>query len=97
VPGRAIAIETAATNVTCNALCPGVLPTPAIKSKIAATAARDGLSANDVTNDYLTARQPSGRFIAAESVGAMAVLLCGPAGQDVTGAALPIDGGWAIA
>src|SRR6185312_12592117 len=31
---RAIAIETAATNITCNALCPGVLPTPAIQSKI---------------------------------------------------------------
>ena len=94
---RAIAIETAATNITCNALCPGVLPTPAIKSKIAAAAARDGLSVDDVTRDYLAARQPSGRFIATESVGAMAVLLCSPAGQDITGAALPIDGGWAAA
>lgn len=94
---RAIAVETAATNITCNALCPGTLPTPAIQSKIAAAATRDGQSVEAATREYLASRQPSGRFIATESVGAMAVLLCGPAGQDITGAALPIDGGWAVA
>jgi 3-hydroxybutyrate dehydrogenase len=94
---RAIAIETAGTNITCNALCPGVLPTPAIRSKIASSAARDGRSIDEATRDYLAARQPSGRFVATEGVGAMAAFLCGPAGRDITGAALPIDGGWSIA
>jgi len=94
---RAIAIETAATNITCNALCPGVLPTPAIQSKIAADAAGDGRSVGQATRDYLAARQPSGRFVATEGVGALAVLLCTPTARDITGAALPIDGGWSIA
>jgi 3-hydroxybutyrate dehydrogenase len=94
---RAIAIETATTNVTCNALCPGTLPTPAIQSKIAIAAARDGRSVDEATREYLATRQPSGRFIATEGVGAMIVFLCGPAGRDITGAALPIDGGWSIA
>ncbi|HLZ05299.1 MAG TPA: SDR family oxidoreductase [Bradyrhizobium sp.] len=94
---RAIAIETAATNITCNALCPGVLPTSAIKSKIAAGAAREGRAVDEATRDYLAARQPSGRFVATEGVGAMAVYLCSEAARDITGAALPIDGGWSIA
>ena len=94
---RAIAIETAATNITCNALCPGTLPTPAIQSKIATAAAQDGRSIDEATRKYLATRQPSGRFVATEGVGAMTVFLCGPAGRDITGAALPIDGGWSIA
>lgn len=94
---RAIAIETAQTNITCNALCPGTLPTPAIRSRIAASAARDGRPIEEATRDFLAARQPSGRFIAAEGVAALAVFLCTPAARDITGAALPIDGGWAIA
>jgi 3-hydroxybutyrate dehydrogenase len=94
---RAIAIETVATNITCNALCPGVVSTPAIRSKIAAGAARDGRSVEEATRDYLAARQPSGRFVATEGIGALAVFLCTPAAQDITGAALPVDGGWSIA
>ena len=94
---RAIAIETAATNITCNALCPGVLPTPAIRSKIAAFAAREKRSVDETMRDYLAARQPSGRFVATEGVGAMIVFLCSDAARDISGAALPIDGGWSVA
>ena len=94
---RAVAIETTKCGITCNALCPGTLPTPAIQGKIADIAAREGRSVDDTTSDYLASRQPTRRFIATESVGAMAVFLCSPAGQDITGATLPIDGGWSIA
>ena len=94
---RAVAIETARTGTTCNALCPGTLPTPAIQGKIADIAAREGRAIDDTTSDYLASRQPTRRFIAMEAVGAMAVFLCSPAGQDITGTTLPIDGGWSIA
>jgi 3-hydroxybutyrate dehydrogenase len=94
---RAVAIETATSGITCNALCPGTLPTPAIQGKIASIAAAEGRTVDETTREYLAARQPSGRFIAMESVGAMVVFLSGPAGQDITGATLPIDGGWAAA
>ena len=43
------------------------------------------------------ARQPNGRFVAMEGVGAMVVFLSSPAAQDITGAVLPIDGGWSVA
>jgi 3-hydroxybutyrate dehydrogenase len=94
---RAVAIETTRSGVTCNALCPGVLPTPAIQEKIASIAAREGRTIDEATRDYLTTRQPSARFIAMEGVGAMVVFLSGPAAADITGATLPIDGGWSIA
>jgi 3-hydroxybutyrate dehydrogenase len=94
---RAVAIETARSGITCNALCPGTLPTPAIQGKIAGIAAADGRTVEEATRDYLAARQPTGRFVAMEAVGAMAAFLCSPAAQDVTGATLPIDGGWSIA
>lgn len=93
---RAVAIETATSGITCNALCPGVLPTPAIESRIAGIAERTNLSVEQATRDFLGSRQPSGRFISPGTIGAMVVLLCSPAGQDITGAALPVDGGWSV-
>jgi 3-hydroxybutyrate dehydrogenase len=90
-------METARTGITCNALCPGTLPTPAIQGKIADIAARESRSVDDATSDYLASRQPTRRFIAMEAVGAMAVFMCGDAAKDITGATLPIDGGWSIA
>jgi 3-hydroxybutyrate dehydrogenase len=94
---RAVAIETTTCGITCNALCPGTLPTPAIQGKIAAIAAAEGRSIDEATRDYLAARQPTGRFVAMERVGAMVAFLCSAAAQDITGASLPIDGGWSIA
>jgi 3-hydroxybutyrate dehydrogenase len=94
---RAVAIETTRSGITCNALCPGTLPTPAIQGRIASITASESRSIEEVTDDFLATRQPTGRFIATEGVGAMAVFLCSPAAQDITGAALPIDGGWSIA
>jgi 3-hydroxybutyrate dehydrogenase len=94
---RAVAIETTTNGITCNALCPGTLPTPAIQAKIASIATAEGRGIDETTRDYLAARQPTGRFIAMEAVGAMAAFLCSEAARDITGAALPIDGGWSIA
>jgi len=94
---RAVAIETTTSGITCNALCPGTLPTPVIQEKIASIAAAEGRTIEEATRDYLSTRQPTGRFIGMDAVGAMAVFLCSQAAQDITGATLPIDGGWSIA
>ena len=94
---RAVAIETITSGITCNALCPGTLPTPAIQEKISSIAAGEGRTIDEATRDYLATRQPTGRFVAMEGVGAMAVFLCSQAARDITGATLPIDGGWSIA
>jgi len=94
---RAVAIETARSGITCNTLCPGTLPTPAILNKIATMAQTSSRPVADVTRDYLGERQPTQRFIDMDAVAAMVVFLCGPAANDITGASLPIDGGWSVA
>jgi 3-hydroxybutyrate dehydrogenase len=92
-----VALEAAATGITCNALCPGTLPTPAIQAKIAAAAVAEGHSVEQATSDYLATRQPSRRFVATDGVGAMVVFLSSEAARDITGTTIPIDGGWAVA
>jgi 3-hydroxybutyrate dehydrogenase len=94
---RAVAIETAMTGITCNAICPGTVPTPAIESRIAAIAESRDLSVDAATRDYLDKRQPSKRFVSMANVGATVAFLCSPAARDITGATLPIDGGWSAA
>jgi 3-hydroxybutyrate dehydrogenase len=94
---RAVAMETVGTGITCNAISPGTLPTPAIMSRIDAMASGRGISPEEATREYMKERQPSGRFVRLEDVGAMVAFLCGPAGRDITGTVIPIDGGWSAA
>jgi 3-hydroxybutyrate dehydrogenase len=91
---RAVAVEVARHDITCNALCPGTVLTPAIEARIQALIERENLSREAAVERYLAARQPSGRFIAAENIAGLVLFLCGPAGGDITGASLPVDGGW---
>src|ERR1043166_6429812 len=91
---RAIALETDGTDITCNAICPGTLPTPDIMGRIGRDAAARNVGIDEATRDYLAGRRPAGRFVSTESVTGLIAFLCGPAGRDITGAVLPVDGGW---
>ena len=91
---RAVALETARDNITCNAICPGSSPSPAIEQRLQAFMDSEGLARDAAMEKFMAGRQPSGRFVAMESVAAMAAFLCGPGAADITGAALPVDGGW---
>ena len=94
---RAIAIEVAGTGVTCNALCPGSVLTPAIRDRLETAAAAEGRSFEAYAREYAAKRHPTGDFVAPEDVGAMAVFLCGPHSSGVTGASFQMDGGWQAA
>lgn len=93
---RSVAIETAGTDITCNAIAPGTLPTPAIEARIRHQAAAKGISIEQATHDYLAERQPGGRFISMEAVAGMVAFLCGPNSREISGAALPVDSGWTV-
>ena len=91
---RTVALETIADNITCNAICPGAVHTPASEQWIQAMMAAEGLERETAIRQFVATRQPSGRFIDPENVAALILFLCGPAGRDITGSVMPIDGGW---
>lgn len=91
---KVIALECAGTNVTCNALCPGAVETPHIKQLMVTRAATAGMPVGDFIKKFLEPRQPSKRFVQPDKVGILAAFLCSDEACDITGATLPIDGGW---
>jgi 3-hydroxybutyrate dehydrogenase len=91
---KTVALEGAQAGVTCNAICPGYVWTPLVENQIEDTAKTRGISREAVIQDVLLAAQPSKRFATVEELGALTVFLCGPGGASITGAALPVDGGW---
>jgi 3-hydroxybutyrate dehydrogenase len=94
---RAVALETLGQNITCNAVCPGTVPTPVHEATMEKMMASEGLERREAQRRFLAGKQPSGRFIPGEDVAALMLFLCGPESREITGAALPIDGGWSIA
>ena len=94
---RAVALETRGHDITCNAVCPGTVETPVHIKTVEQMMAAESLSRAEAEQRFLANKQPGGRFISAEDVAGMLLFLCGPESRDITGAALPIDGGWSIA
>ena len=91
---KVVALETATTGITCNAICPGWVLTPLVQKQIDDLAAREGLSPEAARMRLLGEKQPSQEFATPEQLGALAVFLCSDAAAQIRGAALPVDGGW---
>jgi 3-hydroxybutyrate dehydrogenase len=93
---RAVAIEVAGTGISCNAICPGTLQTAEIEARIARIAGERGITIAAATADYLSSRQPSGRYIDTAAVTRLLATLCADDGVDINGTAIPVDAGWSI-
>jgi 3-hydroxybutyrate dehydrogenase len=91
---KTVALETAEAGVTVNAICPGYVWTPLVEQQIPDTARSRGISEEQVKRDVLLAAQPTKKFVTVEEVAALTVFLCGDAAASLTGAILPLDGGW---
>lgn len=91
---KTVALETARDGITCNAICPGYVWTPLVERQIDDTARARGIDRARVIEDVLLAAQPSKRFATIEEIGALALFLAGPMARSITGAAIPVDGGW---
>jgi 3-hydroxybutyrate dehydrogenase len=91
---KTVALETAKTGITCNAICPGWVLTPLVQKQIDARAAREAIALEQAKRDLLAEKQPSGEFATPEQIGALCVFLCSEAAAQMRGAALPVDGGW---
>jgi 3-hydroxybutyrate dehydrogenase len=91
---KVTALETAADGITCNAICPGYVRTPLVEQQIDGQAKAHGISRDKVISDVLLKNQPNKRFVEVAELAALALFLCTDNGASVTGAALPMDGGW---
>jgi 3-hydroxybutyrate dehydrogenase len=80
--------------ITVNAICPGWVETSLIEPQIQAKVdLHNGDRAAGVA-DLLSEKQPSHRMSTPEEIGAVAVFLCSRAAHNITGASIPVDGGW---
>jgi 3-hydroxybutyrate dehydrogenase len=91
---KTVALEGAESGVTCNAICPGYVWTPLVEKQIEDQAKAHGISKDRVIKEVLLKQQPNKKFATVEELSALTVFLCGEGGASITGAALPVDGGW---
>jgi 3-hydroxybutyrate dehydrogenase len=91
---KVTALEIAEQGVTCNAICPGYVYTPLVEMQIEGQAKSHGIPREQVIRDVLLAQQPNKRFATTDELGAIAVFLASDAAASITGAAIPVDGGW---
>ena len=91
---KAVALETAKTGITCNAICPGWVLTPLVQAQIDAVVQRDALSDAEVKEQFLKEKQPSGNFVTAEQLASLAMYLSSDDASEVRGVSWNMDGGW---
>src|ERR1700761_7340337 len=94
---KTVALETATFGITANAICPGYVWTPLVEKQIPDTMAARHMTKEQVINDVLLHAQPTKEFVTVEEVADLAVFLATDSARSITGAILPIDGGWTAA
>ncbi|MBE0414776.1 3-hydroxybutyrate dehydrogenase [Yoonia sp.] len=91
---KTVALEVAENGITVNAICPGYVWTPLVEKQIPETAKARGMTEEEVKRDVLLAAQPTKKFATVGQIGALAAFLATDDAASITGAALPVDGGW---
>jgi len=90
---KMVALETAGSGITCNAICPGWVLTPLMQKQIDDRAVRYDLDEAGAIATMLD-MQPSRQFVTVEQIGGLACFLCSDAAAQMTGVPIPIDGGY---
>jgi 3-hydroxybutyrate dehydrogenase len=91
---KAVALETATTGITVNAICPGWVLTPLVQKQVDARAQAEGVDDAESKRRLLAEKQPSLQFTTPEQLGELAIFMCSPAADNVRGVAWAVDGGW---
>jgi 3-hydroxybutyrate dehydrogenase len=91
---KTVALEVAQTAITCNAICPGYVKTPLVERQIRDQAKAHQMTEEQVVREAILASQPNKRFVEVKEIGEFVLFLCSSGAASITGAALPIEGGW---
>ncbi len=94
---KTLALELGEDNITCNAICPGYVRTPLVEQQIADTARARGISEEDVVKNVMLEAQWTKKFVTVEQLAGTALFLCSDHAENITGTAIPVDGGWTAA
>ena len=89
---RALALETARSGVTVNAVCPGFTETALLATSLATVMRTTGRSEAEARASFSRAN-PQGRFVQPGEVAAAVLFLCGASSGAVTGQAIAVAGG----
>jgi NAD(P)-dependent dehydrogenase (short-subunit alcohol dehydrogenase family) len=89
---KSLALETARSGVTVNAICPGYADTDMVAGGIETIVAKTGATREQALAEMVKAN-PQGRLIAPDEVAAAVLYLCGSGSASVTGQSLMINGG----
>jgi 3-hydroxybutyrate dehydrogenase len=89
-----VALEVAEQGITMNAICPGYVWTPLVEKQIPDTAKARGITEAQVIGDVLLHAQPTKQFVQVDEVAALTAFLASDQAASITGAIIPIDGGW---
>ena len=91
---KTVALELATFGVTANCISPGYVWTPLVEKQIPDTMKARGMTEEEVKLNVLLAAQPTKQFVTVDQVAALALFLCSDAAAQLTGANIPVDGGW---
>jgi 3-hydroxybutyrate dehydrogenase len=91
---KVVALETARTNITCNAVCPGWVLTPLVQAQVETRALSGGLTVEVARDELLAEKQPSGQFVTPEQLAELVCFLSSDAAAQVRGVAWTMDGAW---
>lgn len=91
---KVIALETAETNITCNAICPGWVLTDLVKAQIEKRAKENGTNFDAEKLNLVGEKHPNKEFVQVEELGAVAVFLASEHARSITGTHISVDGGW---
>jgi NAD(P)-dependent dehydrogenase (short-subunit alcohol dehydrogenase family) len=89
---RAVALETATTGVTINAVCPGFTDTDLVAGSLDRIVAKTGRSRQEALADIVK-HNPQGRLIDPNEVADAVLWLCGAGARSVNGQAIAVAGG----
>jgi 3-hydroxybutyrate dehydrogenase len=91
---KAIALETADSDITINTICPSYVRTALVDAQIADQARARGMPESEVIRRVMLEPMPKGVFISFEELAGITAFLLSPAARNITGQSLVVDGGW---